>query len=535
VKHKTIFASITVFLLSVCILFFYKKYFGINYLTFSDGAKYADIARNIFLGHGYGSSFSFWDSGIAEFSRENLFSAIWIPPVTPLLISLSYKIMGISDFSVITISSVFFVLSVFFTFLLGKKLFGNLVGFLSAVTVMFNESLILYGLNGGSESLFIFEIIAIAYFITLKNKWATFLSLIFMILMYFTRPQGFIYIVSLILYWFLTNFKTKKSLTYFFGIVFVGVLVDRFLLTNMVGKYFLYPILARGKYAFATITSSSSDVLRGMIGEVTIVSILKKIFYNLYNFYKLLPQIISPYMFVLFLVSLFYWTKNRLISSFKFTVIIMVFLTFVVTAVSIPFFRYIHPIIPFVYIIASEMLVLIFRKFAEGNQLIKKDIYINFVTFLLIFIFCVGQTLGVIFLDSRFKSKLVNIEKPPVYVTLSKILKENTNSDQLILTNLDTWGSWYGDRRTVWYPVTPDMIIPTNKQENSLDVIYLTSYLMDDENYYMGEEWKQIFLDPKNIKNEYIYNNYKFEASFDVKAEDVYENYSAKAVLLVRK
>jgi len=146
--------------------------------------------------------------------------------------------------------------------------------------------------------------------------------------------------------------------------------------------------------------------------------------------------------------------------------------------------------------------------------------------------FVVGQTLGIIFLDSRYEAKTVNKGKPPVYVTLSKILKENSNPDDVIITNLDTWGSWYGERRTIWYPLKPEQLVGL---EDTADVIYLTSYLIDDENYYMGEEWRQIFENPKSYKNDFIAKNYKFAGEFTIPPDENYEKQESRAILLVRK
>ncbi|KKQ96272.1 MAG: hypothetical protein UT23_C0036G0002 [Candidatus Woesebacteria bacterium GW2011_GWA1_39_12] len=124
------------------------------------------------------------------------------------------------------------------------------------------------------------------------------------------------------------------------------------------------------------------------------------------------------------------------------------------------------------------------------------------VSSLLIFIFVVGQSLGVIFLDSRFKAKTINKGKPPVYVALSRILKENTNPDDIIVTNLDTWGSWYGERKTIWYP--------------------------------MGPEWRQVFFNPDKIEGSFILENYILAGEFEISPEETYERQGARAILLVR-
>ena len=108
--------------------------------------------------------------------------------------------------------------------------------------------------------------------------------------------------------------------------------------------------------------------------------------------------------------------------------------------------------------------------------------------------FAVGQTLGIIFLDSRFERKIHNIGKAPIYVQMSYKLKEITGKDNVVVTNLDTWGSWYGERKTIWFPLEPSMVLPV---KDNVDYIYLTSYKKDDENYYMGKEWREIFENPE--------------------------------------
>jgi hypothetical protein len=144
----------------------------------------------------------------------------------------------------------------------------------------------------------------------------------------------------------------------------------------------------------------------------------------------------------------------------------------------------------------------------------------------------VGQTLGVIFLDSRFKAKTVNRDKPPVYVQLARVLRDNTKPEDVVVTNLDTWGSWYGERKTVWYPLEPEQLMGS---EDKIDAIYLTSYLIDDENYYMGPAWREIFTNPGNLHNKFISENFTLKGVYEIAKENIYEKESSRAVLLVRK
>jgi len=534
-RLKSIFIQISsilvVFLLSVSI--FLQR----RFIVFSDAAKFADVARtwlNIGL---YGQSFTFWTTNL-----KYPFSVGGILPVMPFSIVVLFKIFGVNDFAVIATSFFYFLLTLVFVFLLAKKVFKkNLIVVLSTLAIGFNYDLINYATSGASETPFIFEIVTASYFVSIRKKWGTVAAFSILILMYFTRPQAFIYIAGIILFWLLINFKTKRAIIYFAVISGVGLLIDKFVLTPLSGKYFLYSIIGRGMYStFAQgVSTNSSNTLRGMVVSqnfVSLLTIFKNTFYNLYNFFKLIPQIMSPYLWALFVISLFRWGKNKVANALKVSTIFMVVITFLVTALTIPFYRYLHPVVPLVYLFAVETLVWMVGKGVDEWEVFKinKQKAVVIISGILVFLFVVGQTLGVIFLDSRYKSKLVNKGKPPVYAQLSYILRNNTNPSDIVVTNLDSWGSWYGERKTVWYPLKPDMLIPPEGQKNPFDAIFLTSYLMDDENYYMGEEWRQIFENPKSPKDEFIAKNYKFAGEFKVPAEETYEKQEGRAILLVR-
>ncbi len=516
------------------------------FINFSDAAKYADVARHIIYGLGYGTGFSFWTSRIFEITNNNIFTAPSIPPVMPYSIAAFFNIFGVGDFAVIATSFFYFILILIFVYLLGKKIFNSkLVGALSALAIGFNYDLIHYATSGASESPFIFEIVAASFFASIKKKWAIVVTILFLILMYFTRPQAFIYIAGIILYWLLINFKPKRALITFVGVVVIGLLVDHFVLGPLSGKFFLYSVTGRALSSSFDQSSTASNALRGASAAAAggIIQTLKNIFYNLYNFYKALPDIINPYLFGIFALALFLKSKSKEVSSFKIASLFMVVATLLVTAASIPFYRYIHPIIPFVYIIAVGTVVEIITnfQFRINNQIkifnnkISKHLFTILSSSFFILFFGIGQTIGILVLDSRFEAKTHNMGKPPVYVELSYILRDNTDKNQVVVTNLDTWGSWYGERKTVWFPLKPEQLIPPEGQENLFDAIYLTSYLIDDENYYMGDEWRQIFYNPENPENEFIAENYELKEIIEINSEEVYEKQDVRAVLLVKK
>ena len=493
-----------------------------KYLTFSDGAKVADIAKNIAQGNGYGSTFSSFgaDKEILNHLSLNVFPAWGRHPLMPFSVAIFYKLFGVGDLGLILTSTFFYLLSIIGIYLLAKNIFNENIGFISALSFIFIPIFWEYALTGASESLFILEIVLTFLFLTLKNKRLHILGLVVAGLSYFTRPQGFILIVGALTYYFLISSKSIKLV--FFKLILavvIGIASDLTLFTKLTGKTFFYSILSKGVDVSVLYTPSLSGTT-GLRTQVDAKDLLisnslevgKKVFYNFYNLYKLMPDIMPSSIFVLFMLSLFIKEEEKKINYIKYTFLFMFLLTILSTSVSIPFFRYLHPFVPLLLIFAISTL--------------SKIVKIKFV-YLLVFIYLIANSLGILFLDSRFISNTKNTSKPPVYVLMSQILKDNTSSNDVVVTNLDTWGSWYGERKTVWFPVDPKVIA-----ESDFDAIYLTSYKMDDENYYMGDDWRKIF---NNSENQTVLSQYKLEKEFMINAEDTYENEPANAVLLVKK
>ena len=504
----------------------------LSFLTFSDGAKFALIARNLFLGNGFVTDFSFWGS--------SLFSTSGISPLVPYSMLPFFWLFGVGDFAVIASSFFYFLLLVGVVFLLGRRLFGNLVGVLSALAVAANPNVIDYATSGASEPLFMFLIVLSAYLFILGKKVSTSFGFLALVLMYFTRPQAIIFIAALVLLWLVLRFGVKRAFVYFFGLGALGYLADRFIIYPLSFKYPLTPVFMRGLQGILTYSSHTavSDALRGAPSSTLAFSdIAKKVFYNLYNFYKLLPQIVNPYLAAFFAVGLFVKEKTEEVRAFRVAAVFMVAVTLLVAALTIPFFRYLHPVVPFVYILATAAIVSVVGGLVKDYKLSgKKRSQIQIiVSLVLVLFFAVGQTLGIILLDSRFERNTKNAGKPPVYAALAYKLKEVTDEEDVIITNLDTWGSWYGERKTVWFPLEPEMLVNPQTGEVPFDAIYLTSYRIDDENYHMGEGWREAFFEPLSLKKGVIPENFVFKGEYEVSAPEVYENQDARAVLWVKR
>lgn len=550
-KLKNILPYLGLTCLAIFVLFFYYKLDTNGYLRFSDAAKFADIAKNIVNGNGYVSNFSFFGEYIFRDAKGAFFSVSGTPPAMPYIIAIIFGIFGMSDLSVLFTSILFFLALVLLVYMLGSKLFNPLVGLIASITLLFNASFLDYATSGASEILFSLLGVLAVYLIFSKKKITNYLFFLTLFLLYLTRPQGFLFILVFLFTWISVQFSFKKSLLLSISSLLFLFFLDRLVLYPLSWKTNLYPIFTRGVQAFFQYSSSFavSDALRGGIAQnINYIGLLKKAFYNLYNFYKLLPQIASPYIWSLFIIGIFKWNKDKNKNIFKFSVLLLVVGDFVLVSLTIPLFRYLHPVLPLVFVVSSATLVWLVTLVIETrwslykNYLPKflkvKNRLVSLVSLVIIFLFVMGQTLGLIFLDSRFQSAMTNIGKPPIYVKLSKILKDNTSENSLILTNLDTWGTWYGDRKTVWFPLYPKQIYFKNLDGSPFDYIYLTSYLMNDENYYMGKEWREIFNNPNDPNKwqcegcSFIRENYKLKAIYEIDSQTNYENQASKAILL---
>ncbi len=525
---------------------------GNKYISFSDTAKFADVARGVALGDGYHTNFKFYTWLSLDNLRNEISDASGILPAYTIVIATFFYLFGVSDFVVILVSMLSYALVVLATYLLAVRVFDRKVGLISALVVAFDKNMLLYSISGASEPFFMFLILATFLSFLSQRSLVKYFGVVGLFLLYFTKFQSLIYIFPLIFLFFWQKYKVKNAVLNYGLLLVILLIVDKVFFRFIHDAGFIYSISSQTKSAVLNYTSASgsaSAFLRGGETNLQLVEIFKKIFYNLYNFYKLLPNILNPYVFIFFLIELFRYDKNRfLVKRFKVVSLLMVLLTFLVTAISIPFYRYIHPVIPIVYIIGSSFIVWLLTQIDLPDlYLVDKSLRVTkamvsslFLSLVIVFV-SVGNTTGFILLDSRFEKRNNNIESPPVYFNLAQSMKENTNKDDIVLTNLDTWGSWYGERKTVWFPLEPKQIV--NNKDNTIpfNAIYLTSYLMDDENYKMSDSWKQIFENPSNPKMwtcdgcDVIANQFYLKGIYNTKASETYEKQEAKAILLLKK
>ncbi|MDP2860925.1 MAG: glycosyltransferase family 39 protein, partial [bacterium] len=486
---------------------------------------------------------------------------IGINPLHPFLLSVGFRIFGVSDAVTIATSGVFYLLSALVLYFLGKKVFGSLVGFLAALCFIFSPAMLDLAAIGASESLFILELILAAFLFYKNGKASCLFGFLTLAAMFLTRPSAIIYIVGFIFFFLAVNFRDRRQLFRAGGIFLLSWITLEFVIAKFSGPAFYSPLQSffYGVTRFSPSVAPTETLRGGMAGTAfAIKPFLTKFFYNLYNYYKLLPEIFSPYLVGFFALSVFHWGGERKQNIFKIAVFLMIATTFIAASAGLPLYRYVHPLTPFIYLFAVAEIVWVVGKIMESKHLgvipacpesnLATDSGVipplagfprmtasNIATsFLLIFLFIIGQTIGQIFLDSRYLRKNVNPDKPPVYVKLALILKENTNPADFVVTNLDTWGSWYGERKTVWLPISPEMLKPDGGKPLKIDAVFLTSYKIDDPNHYLNKEWREALLSPERASDKFLTENFRPTKKFKIEAGETYEKESGEAVLWER-
>lgn len=514
------------------IFFFYKG------LYFVDSARYADIARNISEGGKFTSSFTLSPLSLpSEFGWE-----IGIPPVYPLSISLFFKLLGVYDSSVVVTSITFFLISVPLVYLIARRIFNGQVAIFSSLFYLFTPQLLNYAKDGASEPIFIFELLLITYLIIVGKKWSLFLSGLILGLSFFTKLQSYLFAI-IFLVWVLLLYRHNFQKFYLFliGPVLIIVMNKFGLLFN--GSYQLkIPLYL----SFQQSSLYPGDNLprsgqANQIGLMFVINnlqvLLSKIAYNLYNFYKsiftfdnLLPAWTSPLVVISYLLShINFLDKEKSdVKAFRIVVLSMVAGSLLLAAVTSPHIRYLHFVLPFIIILAVSFLHDILRRYhLSAGQ-------ISLVLILILSSFMIFPLIGTTGIDARFRDQQFNTKKPLAQKVLGEKLGELTGTDEIVVTNLDTWGSWYGKTKTVMMPVDFEVLQKID-QRMRINTIFLTDFQRGNEDHPLSGDWGVMFDDPARVTDQFMINNFQLVKEGTVSAQEVYDNKPFTYKLWIRK
>ena len=494
---------------------------GNIFLTFSDSAKYAEAAKNFILGLGLTIHHLFFASGAMSAFQINQGFTAGFPPLTSLVLSVFFKFFGASDKTVFITGVFFFILNLLLVFIIGKTLGRIKTGIISVAFFLSSLFFYEYAFNFSSETLFIFEILLIV-FLYLKTKNIVLRWLLIGVTIYagvLTRQQTIFVAGALMLasYGEIVHNASQHLKKKLYVLGSVGALGGIALLFIILSPtQILQTSNISTKEAPGTFLRNEQMKLGS--GE----SLVSKVFYNTYNFAKSPERILPPTLLLLFISLLFVKTdeKTRFVKTFS---AISFFSLILAASLTLPNARYIHPILPLIFICSVLSLEIIADKLISDNKL--RTFFIVAIILLISL-----PAIGHFTLDARFQNRLLNTSQPPVYRLIAKEMAIDIPRGHLIITNLDAWAAWYEGLTTMWFPISPDQLSVGGKRPTA-EYIVITNYLENDADFALGE-WKEVVYSPNKISNQLLLENYELVKTFIIPAKDNYQNIEIKGTIL---
>ncbi len=163
INWKSWFSAHTDFLAVLALLAFSTIFFinlGRGPLWAADEQTYSQWAYHMVRSGDYVTPYAF--GGLA----------VWVgkPPLFMWLMSLAYQAFGVSNFATRLWSPIFGSLTLILVFLLGKKLYNNYVGFVSAIVLGTFSIFYLFARHAMTDVPFVFFTVASIYFFVLSEK-----------------------------------------------------------------------------------------------------------------------------------------------------------------------------------------------------------------------------------------------------------------------------------------------------------------------------------------------------------------------------
>ena len=485
-------------------------------LTFSDSAKFADAGRNLLEEGRLAVHHSFFsDSSLRNYIPGKTFE-VNFTPVNSRLLSLVFLSLPTTDQTLIFTGGVFFIISALLLYELTQKLFSQKAGLVALLFFLTSPFFLEYGYNFTTEIIFTFEILMVVYVVfLLRPKWVWMMPIL--LIMYFTRPQALPFYASLVVFFAISyvrqnqfSFPRLINVLLLTGVVLLSLLLHtRGNLVTLLGSY-------SGSLYLPEIGGSS--YLRGVASGIPWNQLPSKIAYNFVNFIKYPERLAAWGIFIFY--AIFPFLKLNSVRRRLWLFSLISFLFFILTAsLTLPNARYVHPVLPLIYICSAAALVSIIR------QLKLKPGWL--ITFLMVSLILIKE-LSFLTIDGRYRRNQYNFGKPSAAYQISQSMAKVIPPGKLIITNLDAWPAWYAQLTTMWFPVNPKML---DGYLDKISYIALTNYNTDKADFSLGM-WQEIFDRPEEISNDFISTNFHLVANNSISKLENFENLNYRLVIL---
>ena len=484
-------------------------------LTYNDAAKYAITARSLAQGEGSATTFIYPEYlRFVQDDSQDTWHSYW-PPLYPILLSGAFNIFGVGDRSVILISFICFLFLIVLLHLLAKELLGKEYSWIAVLFFVTAPEMLWYSTSGLSEPLFMCFSLGTVLAVLQKNFPMKYLAAgILYALSILTRPIGMIYLpfYAVLLMPVMTQEK-NKALPFF---QLIGSAAGTFMIVKLcvflpLGVYQNFHNQALNPFLYNTDIYPASAVMRTMDEisfsklHVYLPSIFGKIIPNLYtitknlfafhssmNAWNWIHTLAAPFLFFLCFIGFFLPIQDRKVNNFRAALMLLFFIHvfFLAATITVAQLRYFHPLVPYMFILATYALLTLIKHFVSDESKVKR--YMGLAAFALIFVFQAPN----ITRDFYYKKGQATLNPQGYYKTLGGVVDQNSRPGDIVITNLQGWASWYGSRRTVFYPSYPDDLKKLSDSVGA-DTMIIFEALFEDE--ISKKHWEPLVYQPQDF------------------------------------
>jgi 4-amino-4-deoxy-L-arabinose transferase-like glycosyltransferase len=472
----------------------------------SDDREYVSIGRNIAMGRGivknfmYPVDFNFFEKiPVPEFFR---------PPGYPLIIAGFFKLFGISDFSALLPSYVFYFLQILLFFLFAKRYLEIKSATVATVILIFNREILDMSLIALSEALYT-SIFFLFFFVFVKAKTlrGIFIAGILLGMSQLVRMNIYPFLIPLFVYlYFYPDLPRWRKISFFMIGIFIPIIPEMIRAYSEAGS----PFFSYGKFMLMSYSEKYPwenvfrDIANPSLFEFLMAEPSQFIFKYLTNMVNISERILSVsnlYLLGFFLTEMFYWKDspelNRIKTLFLF---LLLFQILFISAANFSTLRFFIPFIPMIAFFAA-------KSFLRTSSHLVSTVRISwqerisllvFISFLIFFILPTLYAINKPYLSSVLGGKTpqfgVLIQKQEAE-KLNEFLKKELKENQVVWTDLHEILAWEGDRLCGWLPTRIKTIYEIHPRI-PVDAILLTDVRTP---YRMEEEWRYLLFNQASL------------------------------------
>ena len=492
-------------------------YFNVNFvgLTAPDAQYYASIARNILSG-----SYEADLTNPCNFSYlgKNIFVPHINPPLFPYLLALIFKLGGVSDQVAAFGSGFFFIISIIPLYMLANLLFGRLAASVASVVYIFESNMLYLSISGLTEPVFIFFLmmafLCLAMFFEKEKISYIFWAGIFMGLCKLTRFNAsvFIVMIALALLLCVKQNRWKAAAVFLAGIIVIHI--PEFIRVLSIKT----PAVSQGLINYAAADGTAQyplTIIARLLNPPTsweyILTYPKNFIYkyleNLFFYYGNLFAMTNPFIAAFFMASVAAIRDNRARRLLLYILLFAIIAQIGLISYSIPIIRYFYIFIPFMIIFGVGFFLA--KVYPDINSRFKKLFAVAMVFLFLLptsnLYASIPWNYGRLFKNYESKERVMVAQQRAI----GNFIRRNTKNDDFIATDY-TSIAWHADRKTLYLPISFDVLKTIDSKYKTVDAILLTSNSeIKNKKQLTGVakqliEWEKILKDPPKKLGEYI-------------------------------